>query len=165
MVPRLWNTLLLAGMAGIGGLTLAIIPGLLAGWFRRPWLDSSLSCLSLLFMSLPDFVLALPLIWLFSYQLGWFPAVSLIHESQPLSEKINMAFLPALTLALVINAHIMSTVRASARVVSQMPFIRMARLKGLPEYRVLFRHGVKPVLAHCMAPAPFIWRGCWGASW
>ena len=115
--PRLHNTLLLAVMAGIAGFILAIIPGLLTGWFQRPWLDNSVSCLSLLFMSLPEFVLALPLIWLFSYQLGWFPAVSLIHDDQSLVQKIHMTFLPAMTLALIMNAHVMNTVRASARVI------------------------------------------------
>lgn len=148
--PRLYNTLLLAAMAGLAGFTLAIITGLLSGWFQRPWLDSGVSCLSLLFMSLPEFVLALPLIWLFSYQLGWFPAVSLIHDSQTLLQKMQMAFLPALTLTLVMNAHVMGTVRASARVIREASFIQMARLKGVQERQVLVRHGIKSILAPCM---------------
>ena len=150
LAPRLQNTLLLAAIAGTTGFFLAIIPGLLSGWFQRPWVENCVSCLSLLFMSLPEFVLALPLIWLFSYQLGWFPAVSLIYDGQSLWQKINMAFLPAMTLALIMNAHVMSTVRASARVIREAPFIQMARLKGVQEPRVLFRHGIKSILAPCM---------------
>ena len=148
--PRLKNTLLLAFMAAAIGFPLALLTGLLSGWYQKRWLDSGVSVVSLLCMSLPEFVMALPLIWLFSYQLGWLPSVVFFHAEQSLLEQVQMTLLPAMTLALVMNAHIMSTVRTSAQKVSGCSFVQMARLKGLSENRVLLGHGMKSVLAPCV---------------
>lgn len=150
VLPRLQNTLLLATLAAVLGFSMAILGGLVAGWFRCRWIDHSLSFISLLFMAMPEFVLALLLVWLFSYWLDWLPAIAIIYEGQPIVEKIGMILLPVITLALIINAHIMRTVRASAKVVSESSFIQMARFKGINEFRVLWRHGFRSILAPCV---------------
>ena len=148
--PRLKNTLFLAFLAAAIGFPLALLTGLLSGWYRKRWLDGSVSVISLLCMSLPEFVMALPLIWLFSYKLGWLPSVVFFHADQSWLEKLQMTLLPAMTLALVMNAHIMCTVRASARKVCHCSFVQMARLKGLGEGRVLLGHGLKSVISPCV---------------
>ena len=149
VLPKLSNTLLLGTLAIILGIPAAILLGILAGLQPDRKLDSLLSLTSIMTMALPEFVIALILVYIFNFQAGWLPAVSLIYDTQPISEKLLYATLPALSIALIINAHIMRTVRASTIEVMNTRYIQMAYFKGLGARAIVFRHALRPILAPC----------------
>jgi peptide/nickel transport system permease protein len=62
-------------------------------------------------------------------------------------DRLYMTFLPALTLTLVVTAHMMRMTRAAIINLMAQPYIEMARLKGLSPFRIILRHAVPNALA------------------
>ncbi|MDI7248914.1 MAG: ABC transporter permease, partial [Bacillota bacterium] len=89
-------------------------------------------------MSLPSFWLALALMWLFGFVLGWFP----ISGYQGAYHLV----LPAFTLGILSAAYIARVTRSSLLEVLGQDYIRTARSKGLSERAVLYRHALKNAL-------------------
>jgi peptide/nickel transport system permease protein len=65
-----------------------------------------------------------------------FPSLSNVYEGMALGEKLNRTMLPALTLTLVVTAHMMRMTRAAIINLLASPYIEMARLKGVSPMRV-----------------------------
>ncbi|WP_461537064.1 ABC transporter permease [Spongorhabdus nitratireducens] len=147
--PRLSNTLLLGTLAALLSIPLAIVLGFLAGLRPGRKSDNWISLASIGAMALPEFVVALGPMYLFSFATGWLPAVSLLYDAQPVSEQIQYAILPALSIALLVNAHIMRTVRSATIHVMNSHYIQMARFKGVTPTSIVLRHAVRPTLAPC----------------
>ncbi len=85
-----------------------------------------------------------------SYQVGAvqaFPSISNISPDASFSERIYRSFLPALTLTLVVTAHMMRMTRASIINLMASPYIEMARLKGMPPGRIIVKHALPNALA------------------
>lgn len=97
-------------------------------------------------MSFPEFFVAYILIMFLSVQLGWFPSLSTMRPGGDLGQALHLAFLPALTLTLVVAAHMMLT-RAAIIGVLASPYIEMARLKGATRYSLIVRHALPNALA------------------
>jgi len=88
-------------------------------------------------------------VW-WSYQVGAvraFPSISNISPDAPFSERIHRSFLPALTLTLVVTAHMMRMTRASIINLMASPYIEMARLKGMSPGRIIWKHALPNALA------------------
>lgn len=144
---RLANTLFLAGMTAIVAVPLAIILGLLAALYRNSWFDRAISIATLSTISFPEFFVAYILIALLSVQLILFPSLSNIHSGMSFFERINVIFLPSLTMTLVVVAHMMRMTRAAIINVLTSPFIEMARLKGMSRVRIILHHALPNALS------------------
>ncbi|MEZ4868147.1 MAG: ABC transporter permease [Caldilineaceae bacterium] len=143
---RLRNSLLLGLTAALVGFPLAIGLGVVAGITRDRLPDLLLSTLSLIGMSLPDFVTATLLIYLFSIKLRLFPAVTLVNPDAPLAALLPNIILPILTLIILLTAYIMRIMRTSMIEVLRSDYLRVARMKGLAFGVILLRHALPNAL-------------------
>lgn len=139
---RLRNTLVLGLSASLVGIPLAILLGVFAGLTRDKWPDVVVSTVAIFGMTLPEFVTATVLIFIFAIQLQWFPAITAVATDAPVSELLPNIVLPIITLTLVMVAHILRLVRTSMIDVMISDYVRMARLKGVPAMQIVFRHAL-----------------------
>lgn len=145
--PRLGNTLFLAAFAAVVSVTLAISLGVLAAIYRNSLFDRLINIVTLSFISLPEFFLAYILLLLFAVQWGLFPSLSNISPEAGFAERLYTTALPALTLTLVVVAHMMRMTRAAIVNVLAAPYIEMARLKGVRRSRIIVAHALPNALA------------------
>jgi len=148
MWVRLRNSLLLGLTAALVGFPLAIGLGTVAGITRDKLPDLLLSTISLIGMSLPDFVTGTLLIYLFSIKLQLFPAVTLVKPDAPLLEMLPNIVLPILTLIILLTAYILRVIRTSIIEVMRSDYVRTARGKGLAFLRIIVWH----VLPNALLP-------------
>lgn len=144
---RLSNTLFLAGVAAVISIPLAILLGLVAVLYRNRWPDKLISATTLASISLPEFFIGYLLILLFSVQLGWFPSVATVFGSMGFWDRLEVVMLPALTLTLVVLAHMMRMTRAAILNVMQSAYIETAELKGLGSFKIIWRHAFPNAIA------------------
>lgn len=146
LAGRLGNTLFLAAYAGAIAIPLAITLGMLAALYRNSIFDRLINIGTLSAISFPEFFVAYVLIvWL--AQSGLFPSLAQVDDGMGLFERLYVTFLPALTLTLVITAHMMRMTRAAIVNLLASPYIEMARLKGVPPWLIIFRHALPNALA------------------
>lgn len=143
---RLRNSLLLGLTAALIGFPLAIGLGIIAGLTRDRLPDLLLSTISLIGMSLPEFVTATLLIYLFSVQWRLFPAVTLLNPDAPLLAMLPNIVLPILTLIILLTAYILRIVRTSMIEVMRSDYIRTARSKGVASLWIVMRHALPNAL-------------------
>ncbi len=144
---RLLNTLFLAAVAAIIAIPLAVTLGILAALYRGSWYDRAVNVITLTSISFPEFFVAYILIIVLAVNLGVFPSISNISESLGFWEKVYRTALPALTLTLVVVAHMMRMTRAAIINLLASPYIEMARLKGLKPGRIILKHALPNALA------------------
>ncbi|MCU7368648.1 glutathione ABC transporter permease GsiC [Pantoea stewartii] len=130
-MPTLWLTLTSMVWAVILGMAIGIVS---AVW-RNRWPDRLGMTLAVSGISFPAFALGMLLMDVFSVQLGWLPTVgadSWLHY-----------ILPSLTLGAAVAAVMARFTRASFVEVMQEDYMRTARAKGVSEYRVVIKHGLR----------------------
>jgi peptide/nickel transport system permease protein len=143
---RLENTMFLALYAAAMSVPLSLMLGVLAALWRNSIFDRASNSLALTAISFPEFFVAYILILLLS-QSGFFPSMVRITPATTFGDMLYMCFLPALTLTLVVTAHMMRMTRAAIINLLASPYIEMARLKGMAPLRVVLRHAVPNALA------------------
>lgn len=139
---RLANTFFLALVAAVIAVPLSLALGILAALYRNSWFDRSINVLTLSSISFPEFFVAYILILVFSVKLAWFPSLSDVSPDTPLLERLHKVFLPALTLTLVVMAHMMRMTRAAIINLMASPYIEMAKFKGLSRSRIIIYHAL-----------------------
>ncbi len=139
---RFMNTLFLAAYAAVIAVPVAIILGVLVALLRNSIFDRVANVATLTSISSPEFFLGYILILYFSVKWGMFPAISSLSEGMSFGELLNRTFLPALTLVLVVVAHMMRMTRAAIINLLASPYIEMARLKGTPPWKVIVKHAL-----------------------
>ena len=144
---RLYNTLFLAAIAAVIAVPLALTLGVLAALHRNSVFDRMINVLTLTSISFPEFFVAYILILFFSVNAGWFPSISNISPELPFWERVFRCILPALTLTLVVVAHMMRMTRAAIINLLASPYIEMANLKGLTKSRIIVKHALPNALA------------------
>ncbi len=147
IAPRFANTMFLAAYAAIVAVPLAVGLGVLAAIWQGGWFDRLINLITLMTISVPEFFLAYILIKYVSVDLGWFPSLANVTPDMGFGDRLYYAFLPMLTLVLVIVAHMMRMTRASVLSVMASPYIEMATLKGLTKSRIVVRHALPNALA------------------
>lgn len=146
IATRAGNTLFLALYAAALAVPISLVLGVLAALWRNSPFDRIVNAGALTAISFPEFFVAYILIfWL--AQTGYFPSMVRISASTTFGDMLYMTFLPALTLTLVVTAHMMRMTRAAIVNLLASPYIEMARLKGLTPMRVVTRHAVPNALA------------------
>jgi len=152
LFTRLRNSLVLAGIAFVIVMPVALILGLIAGLNEGKALDRILSVGGMMFSVTPEFATGIFLILIFAFWLDLVPGATVFGEKAPW-ERPEMLILPVLTLTLIELGYVLRITRASMADVMKAPYIRTAFLKGLPYWRVVFKHALRNAL---MAPITVI---------
>ncbi|MGW0759029.1 ABC transporter permease [Streptomyces sp. NPDC002814] len=140
------NSALIALVTVLFAVTGSVVLGILAGLYRDRWPDHVISTVSLVGMSVPEFVVATVLVLCFSIALPWFPAVVLYGADATVGQLLPAVWLPALALAVVLAAYIIRMARTSVIDVMASEYVTTARLKGLSTWRVVTRHALPSAL-------------------
>ena len=135
---RLPNTLSLVPVALIGSVIIAIPLGLLAAVYRGTWIDRLSSGIAVLGIATPSFWLGVVLIYVFSIQLGWLPSARMGTPWHYI--------LPTITLGAFLVAGMMRLVRSSVLEVLDSEFVKLARIKGLSQSVVVWKHCLRNAL-------------------
>jgi len=149
---RLRNSLVLAGLAFLIVMPLALFLGIIAGLKEGTLRDRALSVGGMMFSVTPEFATGIFLILIVAVWLGVVPGATVFGEKAPW-ERPDMLILPVLTLTLIELGYVLRITRASMVEVMRSPYIRTAFLKGLPYWRIVFKHAVRNAL---MAPITVI---------
>jgi ABC-type dipeptide/oligopeptide/nickel transport system permease component len=144
ILQRYPYTLALTAAAFFIGVALSLPAGVASALHRSRWQDRTLSVLSLIGLSFPNFALGPILILLFSIHLGWLP-VSTAGNGSTLDFLAHLV-LPAITLGLSLAAVLTRMVRSAMLEELSQDYIRTAWAKGLSERRVLYRHALPNAL-------------------
>jgi peptide/nickel transport system permease protein len=144
LVARLPVTLELLLFAQLMALSLAIPAAILCA--RKPGgtIDRIVTTLSFASLSIPNFVMAILLVFFFVLRLKWLPATSFVPLADGLMANVRSLLLPALSIALVEWVILFRVLRSDLITTLGEDFILMARAKGLGSTQVLFRHALRP---------------------
>jgi peptide/nickel transport system permease protein len=156
IADRIWNSLFLMALAAVLSIPISIAIGAYAAARRDKAFDSASSGVTLFLASLPEFVVGLLLVVLFATNI-WhlLPGVTRIRPGDsPWSDPKGLV-LPVLTLVLVVVPYVSRVMRASMIEVLESDYIEMARLKGLSERAVLWRHAVPNAIGPTLQVAAF----------
>lgn len=134
---RYRNTLELTFAAFLVALTIGVVSGVVAAYFKDTWLDITSMTVSLFGISMPAFFFGLVLIMVVSVWLRWLPVIE--NGWQGL-------ILPALTLGLIEAAPLARVARSSMVEALGRDYIRAARAKGMPKSVVVLRHALPNAL-------------------
>lgn len=146
------NSAWLAGIALFAVTVIAIPLGASAALRRGTVWDLLIGLFSYVGTAMPEFVTATLLLVLFaSPEWPLFPAGGFVEPGQDFAAFLRHAALPAATLGLILMAHISRQVRSEMSEVLSSDYIRAARLKGLRERRVIWRHALPNSLAPAVA--------------
>jgi peptide/nickel transport system permease protein len=146
IAPRLQNTLFLTLYTACIAVPLALILGMAASLFRNGYFDRISNATALSAISMPEFFVGYIMIYFFALS-GYFPSMANINPNTPFIDKLYVCFLPALTLTLVVTAHMMRMTRAAIINVLALPYIEMANLKGVKPRRVIVHHALPNAVA------------------
>jgi peptide/nickel transport system permease protein len=147
LFSRFSNTLFLAALAAAIAVPLALTIGILAALYRNSIFDRVANVGTLASISSPEFFVAYMLILFFAVLNPILPSIANIHSGMGFWPKIESSLLPALTLTLVVTAHMMRMTRAAIINLLASPYIEMARLKGVKPLRIITRHALPNALA------------------
>ena len=139
---RFVNTLFLAAYAAVIAVPVAITLGILVALLRNTLFDRVANVLTLTSISSPEFFLGYILILYLAVINPIFPAIASLQADMTFPELLHRTFLPALTLVLVVTAHMMRMTRAAIINLLASPYIEMARLKGTPPWKVIVKHAL-----------------------
>jgi peptide/nickel transport system permease protein len=139
-------TLMLTLLSMLIAVAIALPVGIASAVWRGSALDQSVLTVSMLTASIPSFWLGLILMQIFSVKLGWFPVAGYGGPGASFLDRMTHLVLPAIVLGLVNSALITRFTRASMLDVLNDDYVRTARAKGLPEWRVVLKHALKNAL-------------------
>jgi len=136
---RLPNSLALVLPAFVISWMLAVPLAVIAATTRHPWIDKALRVLAAIALAAPVFWIGVVLILIFSVNLRWLPSSRM--------GGVSHFVLPVFTLVLFITAGIMRLIRSSMLESMNTEYIKLARLKGLSENKVIWVHALRSSLA------------------
>lgn len=156
IAERFPATLELVFVATLISLLLGLPLGVLTAIKRGKWYTEGLQFLSIVGVSLPSFVVGILLILVFSVSLGWFPAFGrgdVVHlggwSTGLLTPSGRLAILlPAIALSLYQVTLVMRLVRAEMLEVLRSDYVKFARARGIPRWRIYFSHALR----NCLMP-------------
>ena len=142
LMKKFKNTLFLAGVAALIAVPISVGLGIIAAINEGKWQDRWSNIVSLATISVPEFFIAYLLILVFAVKLRWFPSLSTVFDSMGIGERLYKIVLPALTLTMLVAAHMLRMTRSSVLAIMSQPYIEMAFLKGMPRSRVILKHAL-----------------------
>lgn len=151
IAQRFPATLQLASIALVISVIVAVPLGVLSAVKKDTPADIAGKVVALLGQSVPGFWLAIVLIWIFAVNLDWLPTSG--------SGGISHIILPAITMGIFPVAAIMRLVRSSMLEVLDSEYVKLARIKGIREWKVIWKHCLRNA-----AIAPLTYFAVVGAS-
>ena len=142
---RLPNTISLGLSAIVIGITVSIILGVTAAVKFGTWLDSGVKLLAILGQALPSFWLAIMAISIFAVWLHWFPTSGMGSPSHYV--------LPVLTLSFFMLPIMTRLIRSSMLEVLDSEYVKLARIKGLSERWVVWKHALRNAIIPLLTAA------------
>ncbi len=135
VLERLPETVMLAGSAILLGLAIAVPLGVISAVKKGTWIDRVSKVIALLGQSLPEFWLGIVLIWIVAVNLGWLPTSG--------TGGLSHLVLPAITLSTTLVAAIVRLTRSAMLDALDSEFIKLCRVKGVPEWRIVWVHAFR----------------------
>jgi peptide/nickel transport system permease protein len=145
--PRISNTLFLAIVTAVLAVPLSIGLGLFSAAFPDSLFDRVVNSITLFTVSVPDFLIAIVLIIIFSVELRWFPLMLKRVDFSDFGGAMHALVLPVATLMLTMLSHMIRMTRATILDVLRSPYVEMALLKGASKGRIILRHAAPNALA------------------
>lgn len=130
-------------MAWIFSHILGFIAGALSALRRGRWIDTVMTLLANLGITVPVFWLGILLIYFFGYQLGWLPLHGYTYPWVDFGQSLRQAILPVICLSIFPLASTARQTRSSMLEVIRQDYIRTAWSKGLRERTIVIRHVIK----------------------
>jgi peptide/nickel transport system permease protein len=153
LLERVEPTMVLTAYSFVVAVLLGVPAGIAAAVRPNSVWDRVLMGSALLGVCVPNFWIALILIYVVAVQLHWLPAMGYVPLSGGIGDNVRYMALPALTLGFNQSALIARITRATMLEILRMDFIRTARAKGLPERLVIHWHALRnaliPVVTVC----------------
>tara|TARA_B100000749_G_scaffold27395_1_gene19267 strand:- start:2386 stop:3321 length:936 start_codon:yes stop_codon:yes gene_type:complete len=140
VMQRFPATLLLAGLALVISTSIAVPVGILSALKKDTPADFTAKIFALLGQSAPSFWVGIMLMWIFAVELGWLPTSG---TGEPGFDRVVHLLLPALSIGWYQVAALMRLVRSSMLEVLDSEFIKLARIKGVTETRVVWKHALR----------------------
>lgn len=147
--PKMMNSFALALLALVIYVPVGLALAFVTAVHRGRALDTSISLLVLIGMSVPEFVIAIFLMIGLAVVVPVFPPLALMDQAGGFWDTVYILLLPALSLCVVMTAYAIRLMRESLIQILDSDYVRMAELKGLPPGRILVRH----VLPSALGPA------------
>ncbi len=154
---RIGNTVWLSLLTMILTYLIALPLGMIAGRFQNSWADKAIVVYTFITYSIPVFVFALLLLWLFGYTLGWFPTRGSVDSDVVAGtlgyyvNRFHHMILPAFTMAILSTTGTIQYLRTGVIDAKSQDYVRTARAKGVPENvvfnRHIFRNSILPIAA------------------
>ena len=143
---RIRPSLQLALLAMAISLLVAVPVGIVSAARRNTSVDRIGTTFALFGICMPNFLLALLLIFLFGVTLRWLPISGYVDPAEELVDGLRSLALPAVTLGLALAAVVTRTLRSSMLEALTEDYVRTARAKGLSEWRVVRGHVLRNAL-------------------
>jgi len=155
VIQRGGVTVQLMGLMLLIAISLGVLTGVIGALHHNTWIDYLCTFQSLVWISTPDFLLAIIFIFIFALTLGWFPGSGY--------RGIEYLILPALAMGLRFQAMIARITRSSMLNVLNQDYINVAKTKGLKRSIVIIKHALRnaliPVVTVIALHIPMIFGG------
>jgi peptide/nickel transport system permease protein len=142
VIPRMRNTFILGTYAVFLYVPVTLILSTISALYRNKAPDNVISFITLLGLSLPEFVVGTILIYVFAVSLAAFPVISQIQRAETFEEIVRMTTLPAVTLMIAMAVYSIRMLRDNLIEVLDSEYVRMCVLKGLPRSRIVVFHAL-----------------------
>ena len=147
VLERVPATLELSVAALLFSTFLGVILGSISALRRGSLLDNSLTVFGMIGVSIPEFIFGLIALVIFAIQLEWLPVGKrLMPGYDSYWDHMPHLVMPAMVMGLIMTAGVMRYTRSSMLDSLNKEFIRTARSKGIPEWRINFIHGLRVAL-------------------
>ena len=138
----LLNSFLLGALITLIAIPIALAIGSTTGYYRGRKPDTIVSSLAIIGYSIPDFVIGTLLIMTFAVWIPLFPALIFVFADASALELLKVSLMPTLTVIIGHVAHLSRLLRAGFIEAMNCEFVERARLSGIPEKRIVFRHAL-----------------------
>ena len=151
IASKLPNTIILAAFAWVVSAAIALPIGVMVAVKKDSVFDWTGKIVALIGQSAPSFAIGLLLMWVFAVILGWLPTSG--NEAG-----FKSILLPGIALGYYNVAAVMRLTRSSMLEVLDTEYVKLARIKGMPEWKVIWKHCFRNALI-----VPFTYMGLIGA--
>jgi len=147
--PRVKNSMVLASASILIGIPIALLLGIITALWRDKFPDIVISTITIFSMTIPEFISATLLILIVAIWLEWLPGIVIVPTGASISELLPNIILPVIAISMIMTAHMARMVRSSVIQVMSSDYVQMAILKGVPYWKMVFKH----VLPNALLPA------------
>ena len=147
--PRVKNSMVLASASILIGIPIALLLGIITALWRDKLPDIIISTVTIFSMTIPEFISATLLILIVAIWLEWLPGIVIVPTGVSIYELLPNIILPVIAISMIMTAHMARMVRSSVIQVMSSDYVQMAILKGVPYWKMVFRH----VLPNALLPA------------